>query len=266
MKKRMSMQVMTALLCLCTLTGVASAAELNKAAKAKLFTEIVATPVWYETTVDLSQLKERGEKRKEKARELALSDAENKVNELLIAKVVAQKEFEIAKDAVDFASHVKIVEEDKSEKYGKPFKVAENGNKVLKATYRFKLQCQQVDEINPFFNKTIAESKGSIRAFKETDEYWDFVATGYGFYEGFEDIDTKVRITAMRALDSGCEAIIAKISDLGIKEEETQQKLRDKIKENRNYVGEYGVPGFAVKAEIVMNVRISRKDATISFL
>ncbi|WP_346355574.1 hypothetical protein [Azotosporobacter soli] len=266
MKKRIIMQIMVCLVCLLELTSVVSATELNKAAKAKLFTEIVTTPVWYETTVDLSQLKERGDKRKEKGRELALLDAENKVNELLIAKVVAQKEFEIAKDAVDFAAYVKIVEEDNGEKYGKPFKAVENGNKVLKATYRFKLQCQQVDEINPFFNKTIAESKGSIKDFKETADYWDFVANGYGFYEGFEDIDTKVRITAMRALDSGCEAIIAKVSELGIKDEETQQKLRDKIKENRNYVGEYGIPGFAVKAEIVMTVRISKKDAAISFL
>jgi hypothetical protein len=170
-KKRILMQIMVCLVCLLELTSVVSAAELNKAAKAKLFAEIVATPVWYETTVDLSQFKERGDKRKEKARELALSDAEKKVNELLIAKVVAQKEFEIAKDAVDFGAYVKIVEEDNGEKYGKPFKVAENGNKVLKATYRFKLQCQQIDEINPFFNKTVVESKGNIKAFKKTNNY-----------------------------------------------------------------------------------------------
>lgn len=257
------------LFCALWLVGMTSggqAAELNREAKAKLFGELIATPAWYEVTVDLSDYKERGDKRNDKARAAAQSEAEARANEQLIAKVAAQPELEIGKEMVDFSACVKVVEEDKSERYGKVLKVKENGEKRLKATYRFKVACEQAEAINPFRSKSVAARKGGIREFKETAEYWDVVATGYGSYEGFEDIGTKVRIGAMRALDSGSEAVIEKLAEAGIKDEETQQKLREKIKEKRDYAGAYAVSGFAVNLEVVVPVRISKKDGSLFFL
>ncbi len=266
MKRKIGLACLALLFFSLTVLAPVSATELSREAKAKLFAEIAAAPLWCEVTVDLSPFKEKGDKKMAKAREMALTEAENRVNALLVAKIAAQKELEIRPETIDLTACLKLSEEDASEKYGKVFRVKEDGKKINKVSYRFKLQCQKVAEINPFLRKPLAAEKGAINKFSERQDYWEFIAAGYAFYEGFEDIETKVKIAAARALDNGCEAIIAKAAELGVTDETVQEKIREKIKEKKDYQGFYGVPGCGVKLEVVLPVRINKKDAAVSFM
>lgn len=258
--------LLTLTVCFVALLEPASAAGLNRDAKATLFEETVSAPLWCEVTIDLSPFKEKGDKKLAKARDSALIEAENKVNASLVAKIAAQKELEIMPETIEFIACLKLLEEDVSGKYGKSFRVEENGKKINKATFRFRLQCGDVSKINPFRLKRFDGSKGTIGKFTDRKDHWEFIAFGYAFYEGFEDIDTKVRIAAGRALDSGCEAIIAKAAELGVTDEAAQAKIRETIKGKKDYQGSYGVPGCGVKMELLLPVRINKKDAAVSFM
>ena len=63
MKSKMSLVCLALLFFSLTLIAPVNAAEMNREAKAKLFEEIASAPLWCEVTVDLSPIKEKGDKK-----------------------------------------------------------------------------------------------------------------------------------------------------------------------------------------------------------
>jgi hypothetical protein len=41
---------------------------------------------------------------------------------------------------------------------------------------------------------------GIIKEFKETDDYWEIIAVGYGFCESADNIDSEIRISGTQVV------------------------------------------------------------------
>ncbi len=253
-------QMFFCLLCFFALVTGANAAELTKEQKAEIFNDVVSEPIWCEATVNSSN------RTYEKSKKIALMGVEFDSRRIIRGKVIETRSLQIPQGSVDFSSIIKVIDEDTSGNYGKEIVVIENGNEVPKITFRFKMQCQEVKDINPFISKEANLEKGFIKDFKETESYWEFVGVGHGFYESFEDIDSKNRLAGKMAKDSGCEAIINKVIELGITDKNVHEKMVEQIKAKRNYGGIYWVRGCGVKFDMYLPIRISKEDYSVSFL
>jgi hypothetical protein len=224
---------------------------------AKVFNEIVETPIWVEKTV---KVREDIDKAKEVASHLAKFDA----RKMLIDKISHNSTLRIPKYSIDFSSMMEIIDEDTSGEYGMLVKDSETDEET--ATFRFLIQCQKSTEINPFIKKEPYNKPAVIIEFKEYDEYWEIVAAGYGFYEGFEDIDYKRGMAFQTGLDSACKEIINKIAELGVTDEDVQKQIISKLKAKRNYGGIYYVLGCGVEADARIPIRLYKEDYSVKFI
>lgn len=238
----------------------ASSEGLSESEKAKLFNQVMDIPVWVEKTVGLSG------RTIEKGRDIAIFSSELDARRIFRERIVQTDGLNLTKDMIDFSELVKVTEEDTTGNYGKPYQIEKDGNIIMNATFRFKMKCEKVREINPFVKKLPYNRPSIIKEFKETDDYWEIVAVGYGFYESFEDIDSKIKISSTQGIDSACDAIINKVAELGITDKEMQEKIIKSIKAKKNYGGVYRVLGCGVELDAHVPIRINKKDASVSFI
>lgn len=233
-----------------------STAEMQKSAT--LFNQIVETPIWVEETVQV-----RGGDT-ERAKTFAIFSAKRDVRKLLVDKISQNNTLRIPRYSVDF-SNMEIVQEDIEGKYGR---LTENNNGAddEKITFRFLVQCQKANEINPFVKKQPYSKPAIIMEFKEFDDYWEIVAAGYGFYEGFEDIDYKNGLAFRSGIDSACQAIVNKAAELGATDEAMQKQIINTIMSKRNYGGIYHVLGCGVETDARIPIRLYKKDYSIKFI
>lgn len=239
----------------------ASNAELNEGEKAELFNQVMSNPVWVEETITL-----RNDRTLEQAKKIAITGAKFQARRIFRDRIVQTEGLELRKEMIDFSGFVKVIGEDTTGDYGQPYEIEENGTNVWKVTFRFETKCDKIGEINPFVQKQHYDKPSIIKDFKETDEYWEIVAVGYGYYESFDDIDSKRRISSEKAVDSACNAIINKVKELGINDQETQEKIIREVKAKKNYGGVYRVLGCGVELDAYVPIRISKGDASVSFI
>lgn len=233
-----------------------SAVELQKSAM--LFSQIVGTPIWIEETAQVIG----GDT--ERAKKFAIMSAKMDGRKLLVDQISQNNALRIPRYSVDF-SNMEIVQEDAEGKYGKMIE-NNNGTEEEKITFRFLVQCQKANEINPFVKKQPYSKPAIITEIKEFDDYWEIVAAGYGFYEGFEDIDYKRELSFQSGIDSACQAIVNKAAELGATDETTQNQIINTIKSKRNYGGIYYVLGCGVETDARIPIRLYKKDYSIKFI
>jgi len=236
----------------------ASPKELQE--KAELFNQTMDTSIWFEQTISLT------DRSMEKARKLAEFIAPIKAKQLFRNRIVQTKALKLTKEMIDFSELIKITDEDTSGIYGKPYQVNVDGKTISMVTFRFKMQCEKVKEINPFIKKSPYHRPSMIREFKERDDDWQIVAVGYGFYESFGDIDSKVKIAKKIGIDSACKAIRNKMIELGITDTATQNQIIKTIKAKKDYGGVYRVLGCGVEVDAPIPIRINKKDYSVSFM
>ncbi|WP_371364897.1 hypothetical protein SRRS_54060 [Sporomusa rhizae] len=234
----------------------ANSGELSESAKAALFNKTIDMPVWVEKTVSL------GHSTVEDAKKFAESGARFDARRILRERIIQTEGLNLTRDIFDVPTEV--IDEDTTGKYGKSF--FDEGTGVTKITFRFKVQCEKSRNINPFEKKGPYNRPAIIKEFKETDAYWEIVAVGYGFYESFEGIDSKNRISGERGIDSACGLIINKVKELGITDQVAQENIAKSIKAKKNYGGTYRVWGCGVEVEAHVPIRINKKDASVSYI
>jgi hypothetical protein len=241
-----------------TCSVYASPNELQE--KAELFNQVMNIPIWFEQTIVLT------DRSMEKARKLAELIAPIKAKQLFRNRIVQTEPLKLTKEMIDFSELIKITDEDTSGNYGKPHQEEVDGKTSWVVTFRFKMQCEKVSEINPFIKKPPYHRPSIIREFKERDDDWEIIAVGYGFYESFGDIDSKVKIAKEMGIDSACKAIKNKMLELGITDIATQNQIIKAIKAKKDYGGVYRVLGCGVEVDAPIPIRINKKDYSVSFI
>ncbi len=218
--------------------------------KASVFTRLMEKPIWFEQTVTV--INGDLEKAKKMARMFSSFQVQQEVRE----RIIQEKELGLTKEMIDFTDLITIVEEDTTGNYSKPFIIEKSGKKIEQVTFRFKMQCQRINEINPFIKKEPYEKSATINYATEYDDYWEIQAVGYGFYESFEDIDTKVSISANTAKKNATEKIMEKVSELGLVDRYGVDKINEDIHNSIRNGGVYSVLGCGVEIEVPLTVRI----------
>lgn len=238
----------------------ASSEELSEGEKAKIFNQAMDVKLLVESTVELTG------RTIEKARDIAIHNSELQAKKIFRERISNTNGLNITKDMIDFSGLVKAIDEDTTGNYGKPYEAEKDGKVVMKVKFLFKIKCEKINEINPFLEKLPYNKPSIIKEFKDTDDYWEIFAVGYGFYESFEDIDYKRGISARKGVDSACDAVINKISELGITDKKMQESIVKSIKARKGYGGVYRVLGCGVETDVYIPIRINKKDATVSFI
>jgi hypothetical protein len=214
-------------------------------------------PVWVEKTVRLSG------RPFEKCREFAILASKLDARKVFRDRIHSTAGLGLTKDMIDFSDLI-VSEEDSTGNYGKPY--PERDGKTFYATFRFKMECKDIRDVNPFVKKQPYNRPGIIREFEKTDNYWEIQAVGYGYYESFEDIDSKNMIAREKATDSVCNVVITKVIELGISDEDIVDKIRWTIKTKKDGGGVYKVMGCGVETAYPMTLRINKEDATVTFI
>lgn len=218
--------------------------------KATTFNRVMETPIWFEQTITVRD----GDL--EKARKLARLLSPNQVRQQFRERIVQTEELGLTRDMIDFSGLITIVEEDTSGNYGRPFVIEESGKEIERVTFRFKMQCERINEINPFIKKAPYQKSATINYVTEYDDYWEIQAVGYGYYESFEDIDSKVAASALKAKESAKKEIMEKVRELGLLERYGVDKIDNDIHNTVRYGGVYSVLGCGVEIKVPMTVKI----------
>ncbi|WP_371367635.1 hypothetical protein SRRS_14990 [Sporomusa rhizae] len=262
MKKNNMILLLFSVLLFFSFPVYANPSELSNNEKAEIFNEVMAIPIWHETTVNLTG------RTLDKARDIAILSSKIMVRQMFRDRIVKTEELKLTKDMIDFTDLAKVTEEDTSGNYGRPYEVEKDNINILNVTFRFKFECdkQKIRDVNPFIEKNHNNKNSFIREFKENNYYWEIIAVGYGFYESFEDIDSKIRISSKLGVENACQEIIKKVAELGITDQDVQGKIINAIKAKKNYGGVYRVLGCGVEVEKPIPIRINKKDFTVSFI
>jgi tetratricopeptide (TPR) repeat protein len=236
------------------------AAEFKE--KAMMFNQILNTPIWLEKTVIVK------EENLEKAKKNAINSVQRDAREIYKKKVTQMDDLRIPWYSIEISPNIKILQEDVSGDYGSLVKnVSQNANvETWKVTFRFLVQCENPNDINPYIKKAPYNKPSIIKDFKEYDDHWEITAVGYGFYESFEDIDFKIGVSFRQGVDNACNEIIKKAIELGITDKDLLDKIAEKIRAKRNYGGIYKVLGCGVEADAYVPVRLNKNDASITFI
>lgn len=236
------------------------AAEFKE--KAMKFNQILDTPIWLEKTVTVK------EENLEKAKKYAITSVQADARGIFKKKITQMDDLRIPWYSIEVPHNIKIVQEDVSGNYGSLVKNVQQGAnaETWKATFRFLVQCENPNDINPYIKKAPYNKPSIIKDFKEYGDYWEITAVGYGFYESFEDIDFKIGVAFRQGVDNACNEIIKKAIELGITDKEKLDKIAEKIKAKRNYGGIYNVLGCGVEADAYVPVRINKHDASLTFI